>query len=580
MTVSDRPNSFPSLFDRVRRWVSPGSRALRARRGAWPSDVTLPALNTRRGAPARLATWLRNRDRMTRVIGMMIILCLIIVWIGLGVVLRAAYHEQWEDASTYADNVAGLLVADLETNFTICDLPLQALLSELSNPALMSLPPVLRHQALFNKSFDLPIFGSLVVTDKDGIIREHAHAPLMHRIDVADRDYFKVQRDHRDVGIFVDHPFISRITGEWMVVVSHRIDKDGQFDGVVAGGLRLEFLKRLFLKVHLPPGSTLVLRYEDGTVLMSDASGATSWDPALVKRFAASEEASVVDGYSDGVRRLVRERKIAGLPLYQSVNLPVAIMMKPFWNRVLMSTGAVLATSLVIFALGVTLLRELSRRNAAEVQLQRLATVDGMTGLRNRRCFDEMLAAEIRRGARNGTPLALLMIDVDDFKAYNDNYGHSAGDAALRVVADILSGEPLRSSDIVARVGGEEFAVLACDTDLAGAARLADRILHAIRERRVPHIVSRRGVITVSIGLACLRHGPAVDLGTADGISGDLTANGSSSDGSTLEGLAKSLFDEADAALYRAKRGGRDRVDVSSSRVGQTGFGDDERLIA
>ncbi len=571
MTHSDRPNASPSVLERIQRWTRPApgvaegeGRSARARREARARDVVLSGPDARPDVGTRLATWLRTLDRRARLIGAASVLCVVTMWCTLGVVLNASHHQQWDDASAYADNIAKLLAADLETNFALCDQSLQALMSNISNPALMGLPPALRYQAMFNSSFNLPIFGSLVVTDKDGIIREHANAPVTRRIDVADRDYFKVQRDRRDAGIFVDHPFISRITGEWMVVVSRRIDVDGRFDGVVAGGLKLEFLKRLLSKVRLPAGSTLVLRYEDGTVMMSNAPGALAWTPAFIKRVAASEEASLATDPSDGVQRLVMERKVSGLPLYESVSLPVAVLMQPYWRRARLASAVLLLNTIIIFALGVTLLRELSRRNAAEVLLQRLATIDGLTGLRNRRCFDEMLEIEVRRGARGGRPLALLMIDVDHFKAYNDSYGHSAGDAALRAVAAILSGEPLRSSDIVARVGGEEFAVLAADTDLAGGARLAERIRCAVRERRLPHVGSRMGLVTVSIGVACLR-----DEGAADAASA-----GASTD------WAKSLFDEADAALYRAKRGGRDRAEVSPSRIGRLVAEGEDRLTA
>ncbi len=559
MIVSVRPGASSPWFERVRRW---------ARRVARSSDVVLPEPGTRPGVRARLATWLRSLDRRARVIGVMIALCLISIWTGLGLVMHAAHHQQWEDASAYVDNVTKLLVADVETNFALCDQSLRALLSNLSNPALMSLPAALRHQAIFNSSFDLPIFGSLIVTDKDGLVRDYAHAQVTHRIDVSDRAYFTVQRDRRDAGIFIDHPVLSRIKAEWMVVVSHRIEKDGRFDGVVAGGLRLEFLKGLILKVHLPPGSSVTLRYEDGSVMLSNAPGATAWDPATVKRIAAATKASVVTRTSDGIERLVREGKVSDLPLYESVGIPVAVVMKPFWQRFMISTVAVVFVSVMMSALGVTLIRELARRGEAEAMLKRLATIDGLTGLRNRRCFDEMLDIEVRRSARNRKPLALLMIDVDYFKAYNDNYGHSAGDAALRAVADILSSEPLRSSDVVARVGGEEFAVVAADTDLAGAARLAERIRCAVRERRVPHVGSRMAIVTVSIGLACLGEG-----GMADAAANDLAAREAGD-------WAKALFDEADAALYRAKRSGRDRAEGSRAVIGASARDDGDRLIA
>ena len=514
---------------------------------------------------------MRTLDRTARVIGGMIVVCLVSIWFVFCLVVHASYREHWDDASSYADNVAKLLAVDIETNFALCDLSLQAILSNLTNPALMNLPEELRHQAMFNSSMNLPIFGSLLVIGKDGIIRADVRDPVVRHLDVSDRDYFKVQRDHRDVGLFVNHPFASRLTGEWMVGVSRRIDKDGVFDGVVLGGLRLDYLKALLLKVHMPADSSLVLRYEDGTVMMSNAPGAIAWSPTFVKQVAEPGRETILRRASDGVQRLVRARKIVGLPLYQSVSLPVAGIMKDFWRRTLAIAAGFLFISATIAVLGVTLMRELSRRNAAEAQLQRLATIDGLTGLRNRRCFDERLEVEIRRGARTGRPLALLMIDVDYFKAYNDSYGHSAGDAALRAVADILSGEPLRSSDIVARVGGEEFAVLAADTNLDGAARLAERIHRAIRERQMPHVGSRMAIVTVSVGLACLGNGDAAGPDRADAGGLPVTWAGA---------RAKSLFDEADAALYRAKRGGRDRTEVSQATIGPSVPDAGDRLIA
>ena len=255
MNIVPRREALRSALQRVWPWRRPPSAAtdtkgqgLEASENAREVDPVLPALGTRASAFARLATWLRSLDRRARVIGVMIMLCLISTWIALGLVLKASHRQNWDDASASADNVAKLLATEVETNFTLCDQSLQALLSNLSNPAIIGLPPLLRDQATFNSSFNLPIFGSLFVTDKDGIIREHAYAPLTRRIDVADREYFKAQRDHQGVGLFIDHPFISRINGEWMVVASRRIERDGRFDGVVAGGLRLDFLKRLLPK--------------------------------------------------------------------------------------------------------------------------------------------------------------------------------------------------------------------------------------------------------------------------------------------------------------------------------------------
>ena len=175
----------------------------------------------------------------------------------------------------------------------------------------------------------------------------------------------------------------------------------------------------------------------------------------------------------------------------------------------------------------------------ANNQLQRLVMLDGLTGIGNRRCFDLVLAKETRRAMRTGMPLALLLIDVDRFKAYNDRYGHPAGDACLQALAATIGREVHRPADLAARYGGEEFAVLLPDTDGAGALGMAERVCAAVRALGVMHDAAPGGVATVSVGVAVVWPQPP---GGGDGQS------------------AADLVRLADQALYRAKAAGRDRV--------------------
>jgi len=175
----------------------------------------------------------------------------------------------------------------------------------------------------------------------------------------------------------------------------------------------------------------------------------------------------------------------------------------------------------------------------ANNQLQRLVTLDGLTGIGNRRCFDLVLAKEVRRAVRTRMPLALLLIDVDRFKAYNDRYGHPAGDACLQAIAAAIAREVQRPADLAARYGGEEFAVLLPDTDTAGALGMADRVCAAVRVLGVLHEAAPGGVATVSVGVAVVWPQPP---GGGGGQS------------------AADLVRLADRALYRAKAAGRDRV--------------------
>ena len=167
--------------------------------------------------------------------------------------------------------------------------------------------------------------------------------------------------------------------------------------------------------------------------------------------------------------------------------------------------------------------------------LHELAFVDGLTGIANRRCFDERLQLEFFRSQRSGQSLALLMIDVDFFKNYNDQYGHQAGDESLRQIATVLHSNLQRSTDLVARYGGEEFACLLPDTDKKGAISIAEKLLTNIQALNIENLSSEVGsVLTISIGVAIYP--------------------------STKISLPKLLIKAADAQLYNAKQNGRNKV--------------------
>lgn len=178
------------------------------------------------------------------------------------------------------------------------------------------------------------------------------------------------------------------------------------------------------------------------------------------------------------------------------------------------------------------------RLDEANRELLRLSSVDGLTGLANRRLFDEFLRREWSRGVRSTNPLALLMCDVDYFKQYNDLYGHPAGDECLRTVAEVLQAGVRRPADLAARYGGEEFAVVLPDTDLAGAEQVAEEMRRNLERRAMPHAGALLGMVTISIGVACTV---------------PQRANGS----------VEQLLGDADAALYQAKEAGRNRVQIA-----------------
>ncbi len=154
--------------------------------------------------------------------------------------------------------------------------------------------------------------------------------------------------------------------------------------------------------------------------------------------------------------------------------------------------------------------------------LRSLAYIDGLTAVFNRRLFDERMATEWNRSARNGAPMSVILIDVDHFKRYNDCYGHLEGDACLRTVARKLKENLRRPADVVARYGGEEFACILPETDLKGAMQLAVRLQHAVFAQQIPHADSPvTAFVTISLGVASIRgphdtNDPAALLALAD----------------------------------------------------------------
>ncbi len=167
--------------------------------------------------------------------------------------------------------------------------------------------------------------------------------------------------------------------------------------------------------------------------------------------------------------------------------------------------------------------------------LENLSSRDGLTGIANRRRFDEFLEQEWQRAKRKNTPLSLLMMDVDHFKQYNDNYGHLAGDDCLKQIASTLESQLKRPTDLVARYGGEEFVSILPDTDNEGALHIAKQFLESISELKIPHSHSSAADhVTISIGVATIKPSDSVSK--------------------------EEFINAADSSLYEAKRGGRNQV--------------------
>lgn len=191
------------------------------------------------------------------------------------------------------------------------------------------------------------------------------------------------------------------------------------------------------------------------------------------------------------------------------------------------------------------------RLSRALAEVRRLSRTDTLTGLANRRAMQERLEREVLRADRLRTPTSVLMIDVDHFKAFNDLYGHVAGDLALIKVAECMRKAASRANDFCARWGGEEFVVLLPDTDSDGAMAVASHMHRALAELAHPHEASQQGCLSTSIGVATL-----VALSSQQPIE---------SVAHSLQDRVEHLLGRADAALYRAKSAGRSRSELAST---------------
>ena len=234
----------------------------------------------------------------------------------------------------------------------------------------------------------------------------------------------------------------------------------------------------------------------------------------------------------DGVRRLYTFDSVEGTPVVVAVALAVDEVLQPWVRRVMLIVPVTIALSAAMLALMLLYRREMARRGEVERRLEAQAHTDGLTGISNRRLFDEVLEREWQSALRERAPLSLLFVDADHFKRYNDRYGHQEGDALLRRLAQAIRQKARRPRDLAARYGGKS----SCCCCRAGrqALAIAERLRKSVAALRLPHQDNGGGIVTLSIGVASALPEPGQ--------------------------AAASLVEAADAAVYRAKEAGRNRV--------------------
>ena len=465
-----------------------------------------------------------------------------------GIVLWEGRNQDREQARQAATNVIATISSDIERNLELYDLSLQAVVGGMKLPELPHISPELRQLVLFDRAATAKYMGSIFVLDKDGIVTIDSRTLTPHAEDYAASDFFIVQKINPNAGLYISHPWLAP-NGDYLIAISRRLSNaDNSFSGVVVGTLRLNYFRDLFAKINLGDHDAITLVRDDGSVVMRDPFsnsmiGRNLAASPIFQKIVSYPSGSFEDAAKlDGVERQYVYQRIGEFPLTISYGASLDAIYAGWHQKAWRIGLIVLALCITNFTLVVFLAKALKRRSEAEYQLAVAATTDGLTELCNRRRFDEVLDAEWQRALQSESPVALLMIDTDNFKAYNDRFGHQAGDIALSAVGHCIQRQLHRASDICARYGGEEFAVMLPETSLADAIKIAERIREGVLALRADQQGRPDSVPTVSIGAASMmpRHG--------------------------LQ--PRDVIKAADTALYLAKNNGRNRTEpFSASRL-------------
>jgi diguanylate cyclase (GGDEF)-like protein len=470
-----------------------------------------------------------------------------------------AYEAVGEDSRVATTNMARALASHAETSIRLGDAVLTEVVERIEHDGLGEAATARLTGRLREITHDVGELHGLFVYGPDGKWLTSS-LPRPMQGNNFDREYFQFHLLHAGRGMHVGVPVRSRSTGAWILPLSRRIDgPDGSFAGVALATLNLRWFGRFYESFDVGPQGTILLALDNGTLIFRrpfrddqvgmDIRSASIWQRVQRDGFVGSV---VQAPRIDNIERMYSYRHLQGFPLFVACGEATDEVFAG-WRRTTMQTTVLGAAAMLVLACGgVVLVRQIRIRERLErdlrrvsvslkhhnASLQTLADSDALTGLPNRRLFEERLVSEYERARRSGAPFALIMADVDHFKQYNDRYGHPAGDECLRKVAGAIECGTRRPADLAARYGGEEFAVILADTDLTGANAVADAIRAAVADLDLPHVDNPAGRVTLSMGLY-VGH-PAL--------------------AERNDPLA--WVDVADRLLYEAKDAGRDRVVV------------------
>ncbi|KND62256.1 hypothetical protein BVER_01915 [Candidatus Burkholderia verschuerenii] len=489
-------------------------------------------------------------DRHAAAVAIGATLASVVILIATVLVLASGRHEAIERARHTSANVAAALARDMVRNLEIYDLSLQAVVDGMSDPAILSLPVEIRHQVLFDRSTTAAYISGIYALDPLGHVTE-ARTRKMPGVDLSDRDYFAVHRDRADAGLFISKPYLSRLrNGTPSIALSRRIAKpDGGFGGVALIAINLGYFQQLVDDIRLGSHGAATIVQTDGFIVARNPRAAPAdapnvrGSPTFSRMLEAQSGSYDARSPIDGVEKIFTFSHVRGSNLIVVVAPAIDDVTAEWKHRSLIIGTLVIVVSSAFTAVVWLLVFAVRQRDAAQAKLIEIADTDGLTGVANRRRLDSALDELWTQAMKSGAPIALLFVDADHFKLYNDTHGHETGDRALRFVADCLRRRARRERDVVARYGGEEFVVVLADSDKAQAREIAEAIRADVASREMSTTRTELPPLTVSIGFVVCRP----------------------SQGDEIDDMMRL----ADKALYESKAQGRNRVTDASARVPQ-----------
>lgn len=467
--------------------------------------------------------------------------------------LRQSRNHELDIADTTVANLSRSMAQQADDTFDQADIPVAGIVERLSFDGFGSASSSRMHEFLRATAASVEQIQGLFIYDKEGNWAATSMSHVPANANNADREYFQFHKAIDSTLPYIGQAVRSRTTGDWIIPLSRRVnDSAGNFAGVVLATIELSYFDRFFDRFDIGKHGVLTLAMANGTVLarrptLENVRGVSIAEGELFRTYLKEqyEGTATVRSFLDHEMRLYGYKRLDRYPLVVLAGLSEQEVLDEWRQYAWRSLATIVCVVVANLLFGVLLFQQIrfglnaeSQLRIASHSLEKLALQDSLTGLANRRHFQEILGLEFVSGQANLHPLSLIMIDIDFFKSYNDNYGHVAGDKCIVAVAECIRSNLNRTGDLAVRYGGEEMAVFLPYSEAQGAYVLAEKIRLAVLARAIEHKGNPDKIVSISLGVyGC-----------------------GAQECPTME----AFVERADSALYTAKHQGRNRTVMGS----------------